>query len=101
MASSLVSRNITVSGHRTSMRLEPAMWDALQEVARREAKTINDICTMVDERRRESSLTAALRVYIVAYFRAAATEHPHLRAGHGGRLAEEPPAWPSSRVLAA
>lgn len=83
------------------MRLEPAMWDALQEVARREGRNVNDICTMVNERRRESSLTAALRVYIVAYFRAAATEHGHLRAGHGGGLAEEPSAWPSSRVLAA
>lgn len=83
------------------MRLEPAMWDALHEVARREGKTINEICTMVDARRRESSLTAALRVYIVAYFRAAATEHGHLRAGHGAGLAEDAPLWPAGRDLAA
>ncbi len=34
--SSLISRNVTVAGHRTSMRLEPAMWDALGEICRRE-----------------------------------------------------------------
>jgi predicted DNA-binding ribbon-helix-helix protein len=27
--STLISRNITVNGKRTSMRLEPAMWEAL------------------------------------------------------------------------
>ena len=85
MASTLVSRNIIVSGHRTSMRLERAMWEALFEVCRRERNTIHAICTHVDETRHESSLTAALRVFIVTYFRTAATEDGHQRAGHGLR----------------
>jgi predicted DNA-binding ribbon-helix-helix protein len=83
MASTLVSRNIVVSGHRTSMRLERAMWDALFEVCRRERKTIHAICTHVDESRDESSLTAALRVFIMTYFRLAATEDGHHLAGYG------------------
>ena len=83
MASTLVSRNIIVSGHRTSMRLERAMWEALFEVCRRERNTIHAICTRVDETRHESSLTAALRVFIVTYFRSAATEDGHQGAGHG------------------
>ena len=65
MPSTLVSRNIIVSGHRTSMRLERAMWDALFDVCRRERNTIHAICTQVDETRQESSLTAALRVFIM------------------------------------
>ena len=85
MASTLVSRNIIVSGHRTSMRLERAMWDALFEVCRRERNTIHAICTQVDETRHESSLTAALRVFIMTYFRSAATEDGHQHAGHGVR----------------
>ncbi len=85
MASTLIGRNIIVSGHRTSMRLERAMWDALFEVCRRERNTIHAICTQVDETRHESSLTAALRVFIVTYFRSAATEDGHRRAGHGVR----------------
>jgi predicted DNA-binding ribbon-helix-helix protein len=81
--STLVSRNVTLFDRRTSMRLEPAMWDALEEISRREGRTIHDICSMVDLQRRESSLTAALRVFIVAYFRSAATDQGHANVGHG------------------
>ena len=83
MASTLICRNVTVSGHRTSIRLEPAMWDALRELCRREELSMHTICSMIDRTRRESGLTAALRVYIVSYFRSAATEHGHSLAGHG------------------
>ena len=83
MASTLVNRNVTVAGHRTSMRLEPSMWDALGEICRREGKTIHDVCSDVDFQRHESALTAALRAFIVLYFRVAATEDGHAKAGHG------------------
>ena len=81
--STLVSRNVSVDGRRTSLRLEPPMWDALEEIARREKMTIHQLCTQVDARRHESSLTAAIRVFTLSYFRAAATEDGHGRAGHG------------------
>ena len=81
--STLINRNVTVAGRRTSLRLEPAMWDALEEVARRERSTVHQICALVDARRSESSLTAAIRVFILGYYRAAATEDGHGNAGHG------------------
>ena len=59
------------------------MWDALGEVCRRESKNANELCTMINARRNESSLTAAVRVFILAYFMAAATEEGHVNAGHG------------------
>lgn len=81
---SLISKNITVSQRRTSIRLEPEMWVAIKEIAKRERCTIHRICTIVNERKNEkSSLTAAIRVFIMAYYRAAATEEGHARAGHG------------------
>jgi len=83
LMSTLVSRNITLHDRRTSMRLEPAMWDALDEICRRESRTIHDICSMVDKQRRESKLTAAIRVFVMAYFRAASTDQGHREAGHG------------------
>ena len=79
----LVSRNVTIAGRRTSIRLEPEMWDSLGEIARREKLSIHQIATLVDGFRRSSSLTAKLRVFIVGYYRAAATEAGHLTAGHG------------------
>ena len=82
--STLVSRNVTIGGHRTSCRLEPYMWDALYDVCARERVTIHTLCTRISERKdANTSLTAAIRVFALAYFRAAATEEGHLRASHG------------------
>ena len=82
--SSLVSRNITISGRRTSVRLEPDMWVALKEISDREKCSTHDICTLVYIRKGQTtSLTAAIRVFIMLYFRAAATESGHAAAGHG------------------
>jgi predicted DNA-binding ribbon-helix-helix protein len=82
--STLVSRNVTIGGHRTSCRLEPYMWDALYDVCTRERVTIHTLCTRISERKdANTSLTAAIRVFALAYFRAAATEEGHLRASHG------------------
>jgi predicted DNA-binding ribbon-helix-helix protein len=82
--SSLVSRNVTIGAHRTSIRLEPDMWVGLREICRREHVTLHDIATLVAGRKGENtSLTAAIRVFVMAYFRAAATEEGHSRAGHG------------------
>jgi predicted DNA-binding ribbon-helix-helix protein len=82
--STLVSRNITVIGRRTSVRLEPEMWTALREIARRENCKIHDICSLIQMRKNpDTSLTAAIRVFLMLYYRAAATEDGHGRAGHG------------------
>jgi predicted DNA-binding ribbon-helix-helix protein len=86
--STLVNRNVQVGPRRTSLRLEPAMWDALEEICRREEITQHELCRMIDERRRASSLTAAIRVFIVNYFRAAATEEGHASIGHGALYKE-------------
>ncbi|HEY4136754.1 MAG TPA: ribbon-helix-helix domain-containing protein [Alphaproteobacteria bacterium] len=82
----LLSRNVTISGRRTSIRLEQEMWDSLTEIARRERLSIHQIASVVAAVRQGSSLTAKLRVFIVGYFRAAATEAGHTQAGHGQSL---------------
>jgi predicted DNA-binding ribbon-helix-helix protein len=82
--STLVSRNVTVLGRRTSVRLEPEMWNSLREIARREDCKTHDICSLIHLRKNDNtSLTAAIRVFIMLYFRAASTENGHERAGHG------------------
>ena len=79
----LQNRNIHLNGQRTSLRLEPVMWEALEEICRREGRPLNDICTFIEAQRGRSSRTAAVRVFILRYFRAAATESGHSAAGHG------------------
>ncbi len=82
--SNLVNRNIIVDGHRTSIRLEPAMWLAFTKIAERESMTIHQLGTRIDRLRdKNCGLTAAIRVFLLAYFQEAATEEGHARAGHG------------------
>jgi predicted DNA-binding ribbon-helix-helix protein len=87
----LVNRNITIDGRRTSIRLEPAMWDALADICRREGTTRAAVCSGICvHKQEETTLTAALRVFIMAYFRAAATEEGHLKAGHAAKRTTDP-----------
>lgn len=81
--STLVNRNVFIGRRRTSIRLEPAMWDSLAEICRREDMSLHDVCGLIDARRQASSLTAAIRVFTLTYFRVAATEDGHARNGHG------------------
>ena len=80
----MLSRNINVLGHRTSIRLEKEMWESLKSIATREGCSVHDICSLIQVcKRQNSSLTAAIRVFIMLYYKAAATEEGHRAAGHG------------------
>lgn len=82
--STLISRNITVLGRRTSVRLEPEMWAALRDIAIREQCKVHDLCSLIEMRKnKDTSLTAAIRVFLMLYYRAAATDDGHCKAGHG------------------
>jgi predicted DNA-binding ribbon-helix-helix protein len=76
-STTLVIHNLVVGGHRTSVRLEPVMWDALHDIARRLRVTTHDLVTEIDRERTESSLTSAIRVYIVDFY--------HTAVSPGGR----------------
>ena len=69
-----------MGGHRTSVRLEPVMWEALLEIARQRETNVNQLATEIDRERVSSSLTAAIRVYIVDFYRAAAIRPDHAAA---------------------
>ena len=80
----LISKNILVDGRRTSIRLEPEMWTALKDISKREQCTIHELCSLVNKCKRPcSTLTAAIRVFLMLYYRSATTEEGHMNAGHG------------------
>jgi len=83
MASRLVNRNVVAGRGRTSMRLEPELWDALLEICSREAADMNTIVRQVESSGHSGGRTSAVRVFVLAYFRGAATESGHIAAGHG------------------
>jgi predicted DNA-binding ribbon-helix-helix protein len=64
--SSLVMHNIVVDGHRTTVRLEPVIWDALRDIARQQAVTVHYLVSAIARRRTASSLSSEIRAYVVA-----------------------------------
>lgn len=79
--SALVLRNVTAKGRRTTIRLEPEMWDALAEIARREGYTQTQLCTLIaDGQPLGLSFTASVRMFILTYFRTAAHGLPIISA---------------------
>ncbi|WP_343565415.1 ribbon-helix-helix domain-containing protein [Kiloniella sp. b19] len=75
--SGLEIRNVMASGRRTSVRLEPVMWDSLEEISRRERVSMPDIFTLIDQRRGGSPFTGAIRLFVLTYFRVAALADPN------------------------
>ncbi len=73
--SSLRCQTVRVGTRRTSVRLEPEMWDALETITRLSGLTLPKILSDVDLYRQQSSLTSAVRVFILHFYRAAA-QHP-------------------------
>ena len=89
--SCLVNRNVTALSGRTSMRLEPELWDALEEICRRENMTLAEVVREIERLGHPGGRTSAVRVQVLAYFRRAASEAGHLAAGHGGLAEAAPP----------
>jgi predicted DNA-binding ribbon-helix-helix protein len=74
----LETRNIVVCGHRTSIKLEPYLWQSLEDIALREHLTISSLCTVIkdlvgpgrlDVITGPVTLTSMIRVFILLYFR--------------------------------
>ena len=66
--SGLERRTLTVSGHRTSVALEPAFWRELAALAASRNLAIAALVTEIDAAR-QGSLASAIRVYVVEALR--------------------------------
>jgi predicted DNA-binding ribbon-helix-helix protein len=62
-------RSFTLSGHRTSISLETAFWEALRDAAREEGVSVADLVGRIDRARGDAGLSGAVRVWVLDYFR--------------------------------
>jgi predicted DNA-binding ribbon-helix-helix protein len=67
-------RNVTIGGRRSSVRLAPEYWSALDEIGQRERFALADLCTFIRRRDPRRSFTAAVRVFVTLYFREVAAD---------------------------
>ena len=89
----LKARTLKIGARSVSIRLEPSYWDGLEDICSRERLTAGELITGIKARLDEQqqndpssrgvALANAVRVFIVGYYRRAATENGHSRAGHG------------------
>lgn len=60
-------RSLTLRGHRTSVTLETAFWEALQGLARAEGRSVNALAAEIDARRDPGvGLASAIRVHLLS-----------------------------------
>lgn len=68
--SPVVKRSIVIAGHKTSVSLEDAFWDALKEIASTRDVTLSEVVANIDALRNQGNLSSAIRLYVLDHFRA-------------------------------
>lgn len=69
MPTTVKKRSVVVAGHRTSVSLERAFWEAFREIAQDRNVTINQLVSEIDSTR-SGNLSSAIRVFILERARA-------------------------------
>lgn len=70
MNSRPVKRSLTLKGHRTSVSLEDAFWQAFRDIAEEKSMPINALAAEIDaERELETGLATAIRLYVLNHYR--------------------------------
>ncbi len=64
MQQAIKKRSVTIAGHKTSLSLEAAFWDALKDEARRRGLSINALIKEIDKDR-QGNLSSAVRVFLL------------------------------------
>jgi predicted DNA-binding ribbon-helix-helix protein len=60
--------SLVIAGHRTSVSLEAAFWDALKRIAATDGCSLAALVARVDAERGAANLSSALRVYALGRF---------------------------------
>jgi predicted DNA-binding ribbon-helix-helix protein len=72
-----IKRSLTLRGHRTSVSLEDDFWRAFRDIAEDKNIPINTLAAQIDaERDLDAGLATAIRLYVLAHFRARASAGP-------------------------
>ena len=63
-------RSLTVAGHRTSISLEDAFWQALTEIAATRQSSVAGLVAEIDRTRPDdANLSSAIRLYVLDWYR--------------------------------
>lgn len=67
-----VKHSLTLHGHRTSVSLEAAFWQAFRDIAEEKGIALNALAAEVDDAREgDEGLASAIRVFVLNHYRRA------------------------------
>ena len=61
-------RSLSISGHRTSIALEPEFWAALEAMAAEKSQTMAALVREIDETRATANLSSATRLAVLRWY---------------------------------
>ncbi|MCZ4345801.1 ribbon-helix-helix domain-containing protein [Devosia sp. J2-20] len=63
-------RSLSISGHRTSIALEPQFWAALEQMAAESGQTMTALICSIDADRQTDNLSSAARLAVLRWYQA-------------------------------
>jgi predicted DNA-binding ribbon-helix-helix protein len=69
MKSLVIKRSIVVSGHKTSVSLEDAFWNALKEIAKARNVTVSELVDTINSERQHENLSSTIRLFVLGAYR--------------------------------
>jgi predicted DNA-binding ribbon-helix-helix protein len=71
----MAKRSVAVAGHRTSISLEDAFWQALAEIAAAKGQSLASLVVEIDSARQPPvNLSSAIRLFVLDWFRSGNSE---------------------------
>jgi len=72
--STIAKRSVIVGGHKTSVSLEEPFWRELKSIAAERRVALGDLISKIDAERRQTNLSSALRLFVLAKYRPTAVD---------------------------
>ncbi|MEL6206196.1 MAG: ribbon-helix-helix domain-containing protein [Pseudomonadota bacterium] len=77
-------RSLTVAGHRTSVSLEDAFWEAFRDIAAARGQSVNALATEIDRARgMDTGLASAIRLFVLRDYQARLGRGADAKGGAG------------------
>jgi predicted DNA-binding ribbon-helix-helix protein len=89
----VVKRSVVVAGHKTSVSLEDAFWNALKEIARELHMTLSELVAEIDAQRQLGNLSSALRLFVLDFYRTQLSQPKEGHAGNQEMIGDTAPAF--------
>jgi predicted DNA-binding ribbon-helix-helix protein len=83
---SIARRTLRISRRSTSITLEDAFWNALQEIAEAKGTSRAELIRKINQTRSHPNLSSAVRLFVLAYYRGLARLRPATRLGRSAKM---------------